>query len=126
MEFEGERRKLTSGLSDFRRIDFNDRAMNLRLPPSSSWQICADINFVRGTVVNSDWPDLGTLSMRNQISSARPWNAGGGGGRGPFQPTRFRLVLYEDRGTVSGNVSDLGSVGLRNEVSSLRPRGSPR
>jgi hypothetical protein len=111
-QFEGERRELTSGLSDFRRIDFNDRAMSLRLPPSSSWQICADINFVRCTVVNSDWPDLGRLNMRNQISSARPWNSGGGGRSGPFPPTRFRLVLYEDRGYRGRSYTTTGSVPL--------------
>lgn len=62
--------------------------------------------------MNSDWADLGRLNMRNQISSARPWNTGGGGGPGPFPPTRFRLVLSEDRGFRGRSFTATGSVPL--------------
>ena len=98
-QFKGERRMLTGPVVDFRSINFNDRAESLRLPPSQSWEVCIDRDFNNCRVINSDWPDLGGLGIRERISSARPWSQGGSGG-GTFPPRpayAARIVLHSDR-----------------------------
>lgn len=67
--------------------------MSLRVPPSSQWEICADANYRGCMVVNSDWADLARVNYARRISSARPWQQGGGG---VPAPGAMRLVLFDE------------------------------
>ncbi len=95
--FRGERRFITDAVSDLRRLGFNDDAESLRLDSSQSWEVCADTNFRSCRVVNSDWPDLDGISMSERISSVRPLDQEGGGGRPPYSGGPERIVLFDDR-----------------------------
>lgn len=96
--FRGDRRVVAGAVADFRSLDFNDRAMSLRVPPGQVWEICTEAYFQNCRQVNTDWSSLsGFRGMSRSISSARPWQQGGGGYYPPPQ-NDVRLVLYDDRG----------------------------
>ena len=84
--FTGESRTLTTEVSDFRSINFNDRTGSIRIRPGSSWTFCSDANFVsRCETLSGDMNDLSRLGVMFNLSSARPtagWGSGGGGGWG--------------------------------------------
>lgn len=97
LDFSGRRLELTDAAADFRRMDFNDRAMSLRVPRNQAWEICVHNNFDDCRVVTEDVRDLNSLGLSRLLSSARPRSGrgigGGGGGTG-----RARLVLYDRPG----------------------------
>lgn len=97
IDYSGQRVAMTGATSDFRRIDFNDRAMSLRVPRNQPWEICVHNNFDDCRVVTEDVPDLSRLGISRMLSSARP-RSGRGGGGGIFPGVKPRLVLYDRTG----------------------------
>jgi hypothetical protein len=97
-QFSGPSRTLNGPVSDLRRLQFSDRAMSLRLPFNQPWEVCDDTAYRECRVVSSNSPDLRNLGLAQRISSARPVNAGRGGGISPLPSPRQRLVLYEQPG----------------------------
>jgi Beta/Gamma crystallin len=95
LDYSGRRLDLTSATSDFRRMDFNDRAMSLRVPRNQAWEICVHNNFDDCRVVTDDVRDLNSLGLSRKLSSARPRSGRGIGGGGGGRP---RLVLYDRPG----------------------------
>lgn len=96
IDFSGQRIEITGPASDFRRLDFNDRAMSLRVPRNQSWEICVHNNFDDCRVVSDDVRDLSSLGISRMLSSARPRSGRGIGGGGGGD--RHRLVLYDRPG----------------------------
>jgi hypothetical protein len=97
VDYSGQRVALAGATSDFRRIDFNDRAMSLRVPRNQAWEICVHDNFDDCRVVTEDIPDLNRMGISRVLSSARP-RSGRGGGGGVFPGARPRIVLYDRTG----------------------------
>lgn len=94
--YSGQRLMLTADTPSFRRHNFNDRAMSLRVPAGEAWEICINDNYDECKVVDRDVPDLAALGITRMISSARPRRFGRGGGFPPSGPgPRARLVLYD-------------------------------
>jgi hypothetical protein len=110
-DFSGQRIALSGATADFRRIDFNDRAMSLRVPRNQAWEICVHNNFDDCRIVTSDVRDLNELGITRMLSSARPRSGRGGGGLVPG--VKPRLVLY-DRPGYAGR-----SMAVENERGSL-------
>ncbi len=80
---------------DFRQIQFSDRALSLRVPPNTTWEICVNVDYDDCRLVSADIPDLTAIGFNRIISSARPYLAGGGRGRGSSPPSRPQIVLYD-------------------------------
>ena len=100
VNFSGAQQEFATGVPDLRRMNFDNRAGSLRLPPGQVWEVCRDRNYRDCAQVNADWPSLNTLNMAGQISSVRPRESGGGGGwpgQPPPEPSRGRAVLYDGR-----------------------------
>ncbi len=96
VDYSGQRLVLTEPTGDFRRREFNDRAISLRVPRGETWEVCINANYDECRVVSEDVPDLAALGLSRNISSARLRPTGRGRGRGfPFPGGRQRLVLYE-------------------------------
>jgi hypothetical protein len=95
--YSGQRIVLTSDTPSFRRLNFNDRAISLRVPNGESWEVCINDNYDDCRVVDRDIPDLASIGITRMISSARPSRFGRGGrGFPPGPPSnRARLVLYD-------------------------------
>lgn len=140
VNYSGAEQVFTTGVPDLRRMNFDDRAASLRLPPGEVWEVCRDRNFRNCQQVNTDWPSLNGLSMLGQISSVRPRpDLGGGGGGWPGRPPTAipppvrpgqnvgRAVLYDGRNftgqsfIASGVHGNLGRFGGRAE--SLQVQG---
>lgn len=102
LDYSGRRLDLTSATSDFRRMDFNDRAMSLRVPRNQAWEVCVHNNFDDCRVVTDDVRDLNSLGLSRVLSSARPRRGLGGGGGGSGRP---RLVLYDRPGYAGRTVT---------------------
>ena len=82
--YGGSSRVITGPVRDLRTLGFNDQAESVRVPRGEVWELCRDIDFQGCLQVNTDWPDLTRHgSGRNQVSSVRPWNQGGGWNPGP-------------------------------------------
>ena len=95
-DYSGQRVTLAGASANFRRIDFNDRAMSLRVPRNQAWEICVHDDFDDCRVVTEDIPDLNRLGISRVLSSARPRTGRGGGGSLP--PAKPRIVLYDRTG----------------------------
>lgn len=121
--FRGSSRTLNGPTPDLRVLGFNDKAESLRLPRGEVWDICRDIDFRDCRQVNTDWPDLrGMRGMSGEVSSARPYGSGSGGGN---QWGRVRLVLYagvDFRGRSYTKKGAERSIGM-NVVQSVRVQG---
>ncbi len=94
VDYSGQRLTLTDETPDFRRREYNDRAMSLRVPRNETWELCINIGFDDCRLVSEDVPDLATIGLSRNISSARLRPTGRGRGF-PFPGGRQRLVLYE-------------------------------
>ena len=90
--YSGQRKAITRAVANFRDIDFNDRTMSVRT--RGNWEICVGADFDDCRVVNGNVPDLESLGLRRQVSSARPRGFGRGGGFPP-PPVRARIILFD-------------------------------
>jgi hypothetical protein len=113
--FSGRRQVLQESTSNFRVIDFSDRAMSLRVPRNETWEICINIDFDECRLVSEDIPDLAALGFSRLISSARPHATRGGGGRPQlvfYDAVNFRgrtLMIDDDRPSLAASNSQ-GSI----------------
>lgn len=137
VNFSGGQQVFTTGVPDLRRMNFDNRAASLRLPPGQVWEVCRDRNYRNCLQVNTDWATLRQLNMAGQISSLRPRPDLGGGGGWPQQPLPGRppypgqnvgrAVLYDGRNfsgqsfIATGVHGNLGRFGGRAE--SLQVQG---
>jgi hypothetical protein len=94
--YSGQRKAVTSAVSNLRSIDFNDRASSLRIARGEVWEICVNANYDDCRVVDDDVPDLGAIGLNREISSMRPRLTGRGGGGGVIG--RPRIVFYSEVG----------------------------
>ncbi len=93
--YSGQRKAVTSAVSNLRSIDFNDRASSLRVARGEVWEICVNANYDDCRVVDDDVPDLGVIGLNREISSMRPRPIGRGGGGAIGRP---RIVFYSEIG----------------------------
>ncbi len=93
-QYAGQRLVLTEALPDFRKREFSDRAMSLRVPPKETWEVCVNVNYDECHLVSEDIPDLAAHGLARVISSARPRQAGLERRFG-LPGARARLVLYD-------------------------------
>jgi len=70
--FLGEQVRVSDAVADLSELDFDDRAMSLRIRPGERWEICAETRFRDCQIVENDSRDLRELGMRRRISSLRP------------------------------------------------------
>ena len=102
-QYSGEKIVLREATPDFRRRDFNDRALSLRVPRGETWEVCVNTGYDDCRVVTEDVPDLSTIGLNRLISSARPRATGRG--RGPSLPATPQIVLYDAANFTGRNVS---------------------
>lgn len=113
--YSGRRQVLQESTSNFRAIDFSDRAMSLRVPRNQTWEICINIDFDDCRLVSEDIPDLAALGFSRLISSARPHGGRGGSGRPQivfYDAVNFRgrsLMIDDDRPSLAAS-NNLGSI----------------
>jgi hypothetical protein len=96
--YTGQRIVLTTDTPSFRRLNFNDRAISVRVPNGEAWEVCVNDNFDDCRLIDRDIPDLATINFTRMISSARPSRRGGRGGfpgPGPVPGPRPQLMLYD-------------------------------
>lgn len=90
--YSGQRKEIAEAVSNFREIEFNDRALSLRLIGGGSWELCVNADFDDCRVISDDVPDLNALGLERMVSWARPRPFGrGGGSRGS---DREGIVLF--------------------------------
>lgn len=70
-DYSGRRIVLTGPASDFRRFQFNDRALSLRAVRGEAWEVCYNINYDDCRVVDGEIPNLARFNLEG-ISSAKP------------------------------------------------------
>jgi len=102
-DFSGQSVTINGDVTNFQTINFNDRALSIRVQGRGSWTVCQHANF-RGVCreISNDVPNLATISLDGHISSARmEFGSGGrpgGGYPGGGYPGRARgdgsLTLY--------------------------------
>jgi hypothetical protein len=97
--FTGRRYVLQEATSDFRQFEFNDRAMSVRVPRGTTWEVCVNIEYDECRVISADVADLNEVGLLRMISSARPraaagswWGGGRGRARGQATPA---IVVFE-------------------------------
>jgi len=97
LSYSGRRLLVRNATPDFREIQFSDRALSLRVPPNTTWEICVNIDYDDCRLVSEDIPDLTAMGFNRIISSARPYVAGRGRGRGRglSSSSRTQIVLYD-------------------------------
>jgi hypothetical protein len=133
LNFTGRRLVLGQTTPDFRAQNFNDRAMSVRVPRGTSWEICVHIDFEECRVIAADVPDLNAIGIRQMISSARPTAAARSrwGGLGQAQPpatVAARIVLYEGadftgrRVTIDNERNTLAFFGTSGSIQVVRGR----
>ena len=71
-EFSGERRLIDRAVPDLAELDFDDRAMSLRVGRGEAWDVCAERRYRACHTVEGDWSDVRELPIRGRISSVRP------------------------------------------------------
>lgn len=91
--YSGQRTAITGEVDNFRSINFNDRALSVRPRGGESWEICVNADFDDCRVIDEAVPDLGTIGLARQISSARP-RLIGRGRRGFRGGDRQGIVLF--------------------------------
>ena len=91
--YSGQRKIISGPVANFRDIDFNDRAMSVRVVGGGSWELCVSADYDDCRVISTDVPDLQSIGLRRLVSSARPRFAG----RGGFPPPvpRAQIVLFD-------------------------------
>jgi hypothetical protein len=95
LSYSGRRLLVRNATPDFREIQFSDRALSLRVPPNTTWEICVNIDYDECRLVSEDIPDLTAIGFNRIISSARPYIAGRGRGRGLGTGSRAQILLYD-------------------------------
>lgn len=70
--FSGERRRVQRAIPDLSELEFDDRAMSLRVGRGESWDVCAETRFRDCQTIDEDFRDLRELALRGRISSVRP------------------------------------------------------
>lgn len=75
--YSGQRKIVSEPIANFSEIDFNDRALSVRV--RGDWELCVNADFDDCRVVSANTPNLNTLGLARLISSARPWITGRGG-----------------------------------------------
>jgi hypothetical protein len=103
-DFSGQRKVVSGPVRDLKDIDFNDRAMSVRVPRGQAWEICVSADYDDCRVVDRDYPDLGELGISRLVSSVRP-RAGRGGGWNQPGGGRVEIVLYERAGFAGRSVT---------------------
>ena len=113
--FRGRSFVADQSISNFADVGFNDRASSVVIR-SGTWQLCSDA-FFRGrcvTLAPGEYPTLRSMSLENQISSARSldWLGGGGGAVKPggrvelFSGDRFEGRVFVVNGAVTNLPND--------------------
>jgi hypothetical protein len=122
-DFSGRRIVLTGPAPDFRRFNFNDRALSLRAVSGEAWEVCYNIDFDDCRVVDGELPNLARFNLTG-ISSARPRGRDWG-----LRPASS-IELYSGREfsgdfrVLSGSNPDLNRSHFNDRAESLRvPRG---
>lgn len=92
--YSGQRKVIDDAVDDLDDIDFNDRAISLRV--RGIWEVCVNADFDDCRVVSDNVADLAPLGLSRLISSARPRFAARGSGRANQAPNRG-IVLYAGR-----------------------------
>ena len=116
LNYSGHREILREGNSNFRGMDFNDRAMSLRVPRNTSWEICINNDFDDCRLVSEDIPDLTATGFSRNISSARPHLGPGRGSRAQivfYDSVNFRgrsVTVEDERPAFSASGSATGSI----------------
>ena len=100
--YSGQRKLIDTATDDFEDIDFNDRALSVRV--RGSWEICVNADFDDCRVVGENVPDLSRLGLSRLVSSARPRFAGPRGGGRAEQPSRG-IVLYSGRNFAGDSIA---------------------
>jgi hypothetical protein len=70
--FSGDRRRVQRAIPDLSELEFDDRAMSLRVGRGESWDVCAETRYRDCQTVDEDFRDLRELELRGRISSVRP------------------------------------------------------
>jgi hypothetical protein len=122
-DYSGQRIVLTGPAPDFRRFNFNDRALSLRTLSGEAWEVCYNINYDDCRVVDGELPNLVRFNLTG-ISSARPR------GRGWQLRPASSIELYSGRDfsgdfrVLTGVNPDLNRQNFNDRAESLRvPRG---
>jgi hypothetical protein len=122
-DYSGQRIVLTGPAPDFRRFNFNDRALSLRTLSGEAWEVCYNINYDDCRVVDGELPNLVRFNLTG-ISSARPR------GRGWQLRPASSIELYSGRDfsgdfrVLTGSNNDLNHQNFNDRAESLRvPRG---
>jgi hypothetical protein len=119
--FSGRMQVFREAAANLRAMDFNDRAMSLRVPRGETWEICNNTDFDDCRLVSEDIPDLAGMGFTRLISSARPHLARGGSGRPQivfYDAMNFRgrsLTIDDDRPSVSLSNASSGSIRVTGE-----------
>jgi Beta/Gamma crystallin len=72
LQYSGQRLVVREATPDLKRVNFNDRAMSVRVPDGESWEICVNAKYDDCRVIDHDMPDLGPIGLSRLVSSARP------------------------------------------------------
>lgn len=101
INYSGQQQIITRAESNLQRVNFNDRAMSVRVAPGDAWEICVNANYDGCAVVDSNMAELASIGLNREISSLRPHVAGSGAspvgrgaGRGGASP-RAQIILYD-------------------------------
>jgi hypothetical protein len=94
--FGGRRIFFDEATPNLQSLNFNDRAMSVRLGRGDAWEICTDANYRNCRVISSDIADLSRVGLSTRISSLRPVSD-----RGQVQSRAYdrngRLFLYDQK-----------------------------
>ena len=112
-DYSGQSVTINQDVTDFRTINFNDRALSVRVTGNGSWTICQDSNF-RGVCrqISADVPRLSAISLDGHVSSARMEYDGttggrpGGGRPGSNRGPRNGIRMFDGR-QFSGQILDV-------------------
>ena len=122
-DYSGRRIELTGPAPDFRRFNFNDRALSLRAVSGEAWEVCYNINYDDCRVVDGEIPNLARVNLQG-ISSAKPRP------RGWALRPASSIELYAgvdfsgEALVVRGGSDDLGHEHFNDRAESVRvPRG---
>ncbi len=93
--YSGQQIVIFDPVANLKDMNFNDRAVSVRVPAGESWEICVGADYDDCRVVSADVPDLGRLGVSRLVSSARPRVEA----RGFFtRRSNLRIVLYDSPG----------------------------
>lgn len=95
-EYTGQVQVIERAEPNLRRVNFNDRTSSVRVAPGEVWELCVNANYDDCRLIDEDLVSLNALGLNRLVSSLRPrqnWGRGGRGiGRGGQRP---QAVLYD-------------------------------